>query len=75
MSLAGPSRHLAAMQPFSGFRTEVDIEPRSRNWLYGYMSLVLTASMMRTSIAQSLLAAPQRSPKSFQFKRKAEQCE
>jgi hypothetical protein len=34
MSLAGPSRHLAAMQPFSRFRTEADIEPRSQNWLY-----------------------------------------
>jgi hypothetical protein len=33
MSLAGPSRHLAAMQPFSRFRTEADIEPRSQNGL------------------------------------------
>jgi hypothetical protein len=38
VSLAGPSRHLAAMQPFSRFRTEADIEPRSQNWLYEHTS-------------------------------------
>jgi len=74
MSLAGPSRHLAAMQPFSGFRTEVDIEPRSQNWLYG--TCPSTNSVHDANVHRSIaFGAPKRSPKSFQFKRKAEQCE
>jgi hypothetical protein len=28
------------MQPFGRFRTEADIEPRSQNWLYEYMSYI-----------------------------------
>jgi len=54
--------------------TEVDIEPRSQNWLYG--TCPSTNSVHDANVHRSIaFGAPKRSPKSFQFKRKAEQCE